>query len=162
MEGLEFTEMTLKDLDNVLAIEHLSFPTPWSRRSFVSELTENIYAHYVVVKQEGKVVAYSGMWVIVDEAHITNIAVHPHYRRRGIGEMLMKEMLERAKSHGALRMTLEVRVSNKTAQDLYIRLGFIATGIRRGYYSDTGEDATVMWLNDLGPGRVVDEGVRYE
>jgi ribosomal-protein-alanine N-acetyltransferase len=128
----------------------------------VSELTENIYAHYVVVKQEGKVVAYSGMWVIVDEAHITNIAVHPHYRRRGIGEMLMKEMLERAKSHGALRMTLEVRVSNKTAQDLYIRLGFIATGIRRGYYSDTGEDATVMWLNDLGPGRVVDEGVRYE
>jgi len=162
VEGLEFTEMTLKDLDNVLAIEHLSFPTPWSRRSFVSELTENIYAHYVVVKQEGKVVAYSGMWVIVDEAHITNIAVHPHYRRRGIGEMLMKEMLERAKSHGALRMTLEVRVSNKTAQDLYIRLGFIATGIRRGYYSDTGEDATVMWLNDLGPGRVVDEGVRYE
>ncbi len=154
-------EMMLKDLDSVLDIEALSFPTPWSRRSFTTELTENVYAHYIVVEYESRVIGYSGMWVILDEAHITNIAVHPEFRRRGLGEKIMREMMERAKSRGATRMTLEVRVSNSAAQDLYRKLGFVARGIRKGYYSDTNEDAIVMWLDDLGAARTVNEGVRY-
>lgn len=158
---LVFREMMLSDLDAIMEIEALSFPTPWSRRSFVSELTENIYAHYVVVEAGDRIIAYSGMWVIIDEAHITNIAVHPEFRRKGLGEGLVKEMMERAKSHGATKMTLEVRVSNATARRLYERFGFVARGIRKGYYSDTGEDAMVMWLDDLGPPRDLTEGVKY-
>ena len=156
-----FREMMLSDLDATMEIEALSFRTPWSRRSFVSELTENIYAHYLVVEVGDRIVAYSGMWVIIDEAHITNIAVLPDFRRQGLGERLMKEMMGRAKSRGATKMTLEVRVSNATAQRLYERLGFAARGIRRGYYSDTGEDAIVMWLDDLGPPGAVTGGVKY-
>jgi len=156
-----FREMMLGDLDAIMEIEALSFPTPWSRRSFVSELTENIYAHYVVVEVGSRIVAYSGMWVIIDEAHVTNIAVHPDFRRKGLGERFMKEMMERAKSRGATKMTLEVRVSNLTAQRLYERLGFVPRGCRKGYYSDTGEDAIVMWLDDLGPPGAVTDGVKY-
>lgn len=154
-------EMMLKDLDHVLEIEQKSFPTPWSRRSFVSELTENVYAHYVVAEQNGTIVGYSGMWVILDEAHITNIAVRPESRGQGIGEFLLRDMIERSKSRGARRMTLEVRVSNTVAQNLYKKLGFQARGRRKGYYSDTGEDAIVMWLDDLGPEKPVDDGVKY-
>ena len=162
MEEVRVREMLIGDLDEILDIEQLSFPTPWSRRSFLSELTENIYAHYVVGQYADRVVGYCGMWVIIDEAHITNVAVHPEFRGRGIGEKLVRDMIERAKSRGALRMTLEVRVSNFAAQNLYKRLGFVARGLRRGYYSDTGEDATVMWLDDLGPARTITGGVTYK
>lgn len=162
MGEVKIREMLIADLDEVLEIEQVSFPTPWSRRSFMQELTENIYAHYVVAEYCGRIVGYCGMWVILDEAHITNIAVRPEFRGRGIGERILKDMIERAKSRGATKMTLEVRVSNLTAQRLYKRLGFVARGLRRGYYSDTGEDAIVMWLDDLGPSRPVNEGVQYK
>jgi ribosomal-protein-alanine N-acetyltransferase len=153
--------MRLVDLDRILEIELHSFPTPWSRRSFISELTENIYAHYVVLEEDEHIVAYCGMWVILDEAHITNIAVAPEARGKGYGEYLFRDMIERSKSRGARRMTLEVRVSNEVAKSLYKKLGFEARGLRKGYYSDTGEDAIVMWLDDLGPVRAINEGVRY-
>jgi ribosomal-protein-alanine N-acetyltransferase len=154
-------EMLTRDLDTVLDIEALSFPTPWSRRSFMSELTENIYAHYIVVTDNDRVVGYSGMWVIIDEAHVTNVAIHPDQRGRNIGEFLMRDMIERAKSRGATKMTLEVRVSNSRAQRLYEKLGFVHRGTRKGYYTDSGEDAMVMWLDDLGPSRARDDGVKY-
>lgn len=154
--------MLVSDLDAVLDIEHVSYPTPWSRKSFLSELTENIYAHYVVVESDGVIIGYCGMWVIIDEAHITNIAVSPLYRRRGVGEHILREMILRARSRGATRMTLEVRVSNYVAQRLYKRLGFAAQGIRRGYYTDTHEDAIVMWLYDLGPRDKINDEVTYK
>ncbi|HHV79382.1 MAG TPA: ribosomal protein S18-alanine N-acetyltransferase [Firmicutes bacterium] len=144
-------EMRLKDLDRVLEIEKLCYPTPWSKQSFLTELVQNEYAHYIVCQVEGKLVGYAGMWVILDEAHVTNVAVHPDYRGKGLGRLLMNELIERAKSRGARKMTLEVRKSNTVAQGLYSSLGFEARGIRKGYYSDTHEDAIIMWKDDLGP-----------
>jgi ribosomal-protein-alanine N-acetyltransferase len=91
------------------------------------------------------VVGYGGMWFIIDEAHVTNIAVHPDYRQRKIGEMIVQEMIKTAKENGINGMTLEVRVSNTAAINLYKKLGFVDYGIRKGYYADTGEDALIMW-----------------
>ncbi|MBX5465755.1 MAG: ribosomal protein S18-alanine N-acetyltransferase [Clostridia bacterium] len=150
---LEFREMRLEDLPEVLAIERVSFPTPWSRQSFINELTDNGYAHYVVALRDGRVVGYSGMWLILDEAHITNIAVHPELRGRGAGDLLLSEMERRARERGINRMTLEVRPSNAPARRLYLRHGFVERGIRKGYYADTQEDAIIMWKEDLGLGR---------
>lgn len=141
--------MTLNDLDGVMAVEHTAFVTPWSRRAFVTELTENAYAQYIVAKMDGEVVGYAGMWLILDEAHVTNIAVHSRHRGKGIGERLMLELIAIAKANGCRRMTLEVRRSNLPAQQLYAKLGFEARGVRRGYYTDTREDAIVMWKDAL-------------
>lgn len=146
---IEVSEMQLADLDAVLEIEVHSFPTPWSRRAFWSELTQNIYAHYIVARLDGVIVGYGGMWVILDEAHVTNIAVHPEYRRLGIGKRVLVDLMERARSRSATRMTLEVRKSNSAAQSLYEQMGFVAKGIRKGYYSDLKEDAIIMWKDDL-------------
>jgi len=137
--------MTSHHLDGVLVIERLSFPTPWSRSSFLNELYTNDYAFYYVCLWEDKVVGYAGMWIILDEAHLTNIAVHPGFRRCGIGELLLDTLIKEAVNLGAARMTLEVRISNIPAQRLYEKKGFVRSGIRRGYYTDTQEDALIMW-----------------
>jgi len=144
----EFQSMSLDDIDQVVEIENLSFASPWSRESFESELLKNKLARYIVAKVNGKVAAYGGMWIILDEAHITNIAVHPEFRERKIGEKLVKEMLRTAKENKAEHITLEVRASNDAARKLYKKLGFKDSGIRKGYYADTGEDAVIMW-NEL-------------
>lgn len=151
LEEVYFDEMTPEDLDDVMIIEKLSFPTPWSRQAFYTEITENTYAHYVVARLGQRVIGYAGMWLILDEAHITNIAVHPDYRRQGVGEALLQEMMERARREGAESMTLEVRVSNVAAQRLYEKMGFEKRGIRKGYYTDVKEDAYIMWKERLGP-----------
>jgi ribosomal-protein-alanine N-acetyltransferase len=151
LKDLRLEPMTLKDLDRVLEIESRSYQYPWSRRAFVSEVTDNSYAYYYVARLGDVIVGYVGMWVILEEAHITNIAVDPGFRRLGIGRFMMEAMFDRAREHGATRMTLEVRVSNVTAQNLYKKLGFIERGIRKGYYTDTHEDAIIMWKDDLGP-----------
>lgn len=140
-----FREMTLDDLARVLEIEKGSFPTPWSQGAFISELKENRYAHYVVAEVDGTVTAYAGMWLILDEGHITNIAVHPDWRGRGIGDLLLTEMENRARARGMRAVTLEVRVSNDVAQNLYRKHHFMPTGIRKAYYTDNGEDALIMW-----------------
>ncbi|HAI21247.1 MAG TPA: ribosomal-protein-alanine N-acetyltransferase [Clostridiales bacterium UBA8153] len=141
--------MRLSDIDEVLEIEKLCFPTPWTRRAFVSELNENVYAHYIVARSNGRLAGYAGMWVILEEAHITNIAVHPAYRRQGLGWLLLHELMERARVRHATAMTLEVRTSNLVAQTMYTRAGFQVRGLRKGYYTDTKEDAIVMWKDDL-------------
>lgn len=143
--GASIRAMQLDDLPQVLEIERLSFPTPWSERAFRGELTVNSYAHYLVAELGERVVGYGGMWVIVDEAHVTNIAVHPRHRRSGIGRLLLKALLEQAADRGCDRVTLEVRKSNRPAQHLYQSYGFVPRGIRRGYYTDNNEDAIVMW-----------------
>lgn len=137
--------MTSQHLDEVLAIERASFPTPWPRSSFLNELYTNDYAYYYVCLDGERVIGYAGMWIILDEAHITNIAVHPDFRGRRLGELLLKTLIREAATLGADRMTLEVRVSNTPAQRLYERMGFVRAGVRKGYYNDTQEDAIIMW-----------------
>lgn len=143
--SLTFRRLTLEDLDRIMEIEHASFTLPWSREAFTLELTQNHFAKYLVAMENGYVVGYCGMWVILDEAHITNIAIHPDYRGKKYGEALMLEMVALALAHGADRMTLEVRVSNTPAQRLYEKMGFASHGIRKGYYTDNNEDAVIMW-----------------
>lgn len=142
-------DMYLSDLDAVMRIEAASFSTPWSRNQFQSELMENNFAAYLVLDFHGRIVSYGGMWIILDEAHITNVAVHPDFRGYHLGERMMQGLMEKAKSFGAGRMTLEVRRSNQVAQHLYQKLGFIQLGVRRGYYSEPHEDAFIMWKDPL-------------
>jgi ribosomal-protein-alanine N-acetyltransferase len=143
-EPVRIEEMRLPDVDQVLQTERKAYTTPWSRRAFVSELTENAYAHYLVAKVGQRVIGYIGMWFIIDEGHITNVAVHPDFRGRGVGRMLMQAAMDLAKLSGGMRVTLEVRVSNAVAQHLYESLAFRRVGVRRGYYTDNGEDAYIM------------------
>ncbi|MCM3404956.1 ribosomal protein S18-alanine N-acetyltransferase [Cytobacillus oceanisediminis] len=146
-KSLTFRFMNEEDIDDVLEIEHKSFATPWSREAFFNELTQNQFALYVVLEEENKVIGYCGAWIVVDEAHITNVALLPEYRGRKLGEALMRKLMETASEMGAITMTLEVRVSNFTAQALYRKLGFQNGAIRKNYYTDNQEDALVMWVN---------------
>ncbi|MDF2892434.1 MAG: tsaB [Clostridia bacterium] len=143
--GLSTRLMELKDIDAVWEIEKLSFRTPWSRESFVEEIKASDRTRYVVAEMGDTVVGYGGMWLIVDEAHITNIAVHPDYRGQKIGKKIVEAMIAAAKGEGITSLTLEVRMSNTPAINLYKELDFKEVAIRKGYYSDTGEDALIMW-----------------
>lgn len=138
--------MDVSDLDQVLALEAKCFTTPWTRDAFYSELVKNQFAYYTVAVSKGEVIAYCGLWVVIDDGHITNIAVDPEWRRQGVGEKLLKGSLELAVKLGAERLSLEVRLSNTAAQNLYRKYGFQNGGIRRNYYTDTQEDAQVMWV----------------
>ncbi|MFY9997144.1 MAG: ribosomal protein S18-alanine N-acetyltransferase [Leclercia sp.] len=144
---ITFRKMTVEDLDDVIEVEVNSFATPWSREAFYNELTKNQFAHYLVAEVDDKVVGYCGVWIIVDEAHITNIALLPDYRGLKLGEALMGRIVEIAREVGAIRITLEVRVSNERAQNLYRKFGFEEGALRKQYYTDNMEDALVMWVN---------------
>lgn len=145
-----FRTMGPDDLDEAMAIECLSYLTPWSRSAFDREIADNMTAEYIVAEApSGSICGYAGMWVLMDEGHITNIAVHPDFRRQGIGTALLCEMARRGRARGVDKLTLEVRPSNAAAQNLYSQLGFVARGRRKRYYSDTGEDAIIMWLDDI-------------
>ncbi|EHQ87772.1 ribosomal protein S18-alanine N-acetyltransferase [Desulfosporosinus youngiae] len=141
--------MRLDDLEAILDIEMASFSTPWSMQAFKAELKDNEYARYVCLELEGKVIGYMGLWFILDEGHITNVAIAPNYRGQKWGEFLMRSVMSKMSNEGMERMTLEVRASNSPAQSLYSRLGFVTAGVRKGYYADTGEDALIMWV-ELG------------
>lgn len=149
MEGLLLRRMTRQDLDRVWEIENISFLTPWSRRAFEEELRNEPRSYFVVAELDGHVVGYAGLWRIGDEGHIVNIAVHPDYRGRKVGELLLRDLIEEALAGGACRLTLEVRTSNLVAQRLYEKYGFIKVAIRKEYYSRQKEDAVVMWANDV-------------
>lgn len=142
--------MTAQDIPAILEIERRSFATPWPREAYTHELDHNRTAVYVVARQDEAAVGYAGMWVVMDEAHITTIAVDPPLRGLGIGERLLIGLIDRAIERGARWIQLEVRQSNMVAQRLYHKYGFREVGIRRHYYSDNGEDAVVMWTGDLG------------
>jgi [ribosomal protein S18]-alanine N-acetyltransferase len=142
-----FRLMKEEDIDQILVIEHESFTLPWSREAFYNELTLNQFAVYVVIEVDDQIVGYCGVWIIVDEAHITNIAILPEYRGKKLGGALMKRVMEIAKQQGAKTMTLEVRVSNEVAQSMYRKFGFQGGAIRKNYYTDNHEDALVMWVN---------------
>jgi ribosomal-protein-alanine N-acetyltransferase len=152
---LEIEPMRVEDLDAVLAIERASFTNPWSRQAFLYELRDNRVARLWVARTSagGRPTAVTGylcLWFIADEVHVTNFAVHPEARQRGIGRQLLATLLEHYRRHGATRAALEVRVGNEAARRLYQELGFREVGLRKGYYFDTGEDALVMEAGPLG------------
>lgn len=142
-------EMALQDIDPVLVMERLCFATPWSREAFIGEVRDNECAHYLVGETAGRVVAYGGFWRVLDEGHITNVAVHPDYQDLGYGKILLGALLRRAAELGVVSATLEVRESNFRAIRLYEKFGFEPAGRRKGYYADNGEDAIIMWQRDL-------------
>lgn len=149
LSNVEVSYMDLKDIDDVMTVEKLSFTIPWSKDAFIEEVSKNKFAIYITAKVNGRVVGYAGMWKVCDEGHITNVAVHPEFRKHGIGRKLVENMVLVAKKEGIDRMTLEVRRSNIAAQTLYLKFGFKVEGCRKGYYSDNGEDAIIMWKENV-------------
>jgi [ribosomal protein S18]-alanine N-acetyltransferase len=144
---IAFRPMEMRDIDQIYEIECKSFSTPWSKEAFYNELTKNNFAFYTVLEVGNEVIGYCGSWVIVDEVHITNIALLPEFRGMKLGEALLCKVMDMVKGMGAKTMTLEVRVSNIAAQSLYRKLGFQDGAIRKQYYTDNMEDAIVMWVN---------------
>ena len=143
--------MTTDDVDAVHAIETACFKTPWSRKAFYDEVTQNACARYMVVREDGVAIAYAGVWFVLNEGHITNIAVRPDRRGMGYGEMVTRGMIQLAADSGMTWMTLEVRRSNVAAQNLYRKLGFVDIGCRKNYYENR-EDAILMALEQLPEG----------
>jgi ribosomal-protein-alanine N-acetyltransferase len=136
--------MTLDDLPAVHEIERASFSTPWPDDAYRAEITTNRLATYLVARSGGTLVGFAGIWLMVDEAHVTTFAVHPDWRRRGIGERLLLTLLDVSLARHAREATLEVRLSNVAARRLYEKYGFRPVGLRPRYYSDNGEDALIM------------------
>ena len=136
--------MTAADVDAVAAIERATFARPWSRESLMRDMEQNKAARYLVAEKDGQVIGYAGAWIILDESHITNIAVAEAERGHGVGRMLTQALLQYISNLGAAYATLEVRVSNQRAQNLYRSLGFVSVGKRKRYYEDNGEDAWLM------------------
>ena len=143
--------MSHDDVPAVMAVDHLCFRTPWSENAYRSEMG-NVSAFYLVARVGERLIGFAGSWLVMDEAHITTIGVHPEFRRQGIGDRLFAALLEEAVARGVRRASLEVRESNGGAQSLYARYGFVPIARRRRYYTDTGEDAIVMWVENLQSG----------
>ena len=146
MQKITISKMTQSDLDDVYEIDKDAFPIPWQKTSFEEEL-KNILATYLVAKLNDEIVGYIGMWFVIDECHITNVAVHSKYRRMGIASCLIKETLKLCNGHGISYILLEVRTNNIPAQKLYESFGFKSDSIRKGYYKNpdgTYEDAILM------------------
>jgi len=141
---LQVEPMTLDDVPDVHRIESASFPTPWPDYAFRQEIQTNRLAHYVVIRAGSETIGYAGMWLMVDEAHVTTFAVLPNWRRHGAGARLMLALMHVALDLNARMVTLEVRLSNHPARALYSRFGFRPVGIRPRYYSDNNEDALIM------------------
>lgn len=143
MPEITIRRMTMDDVDGVYAVEIGTFVDAWSRDAFVSDM-KNPVARYLVAEQDGKIIGYAGAWVILDESHITNIAVLKEHRGQGTGKRLTNGLLQYLSNLGAAYATLEVRRSNEIAQNLYKSLGFVQLGVRKRYYADNGEDALIM------------------
>jgi len=141
--------MTVDDLAAVHRIEHASFSKPWPDEAYRSELQANRLASYLVARAGGDLIAFGGIWLMVDEAHVTTFAVDPAWRRRRIGETLLLALMDLAIARQAREATLEVRLSNLPARRLYEKYGFRPVGIRPRYYSDNGEDALIMTTEPL-------------
>jgi ribosomal-protein-alanine N-acetyltransferase len=141
--------MQVDDLPGVHEIERESFSTPWPAHAYKQELETNRLAHYIVARWGDQIVGFAGMWLLVDEAHITTFAVRRTWRRHGVGERLLLALLELSRSRGAHEATLEVRPSNVPARRLYEKYGFKVVGTRTRYYSDDNEDALIMTTPSL-------------
>jgi ribosomal-protein-alanine N-acetyltransferase len=141
--------MSIEDLPDVHRIERASFSVPWPDDAYRSEIQGNRLASYLVARADGRLVAYGGIWLMVDEAHITTFAVDPAWRRQRVGETLLIALMDQAIGRHAREATLEVRLSNLAARKLYEKFGFRPVGVRARYYSDNGEDALIMTTEPL-------------
>jgi [ribosomal protein S18]-alanine N-acetyltransferase len=141
--------MRRRHLPAVMRVERRAHPKPWSLGVFTSELAQGQARHYIVLKVDGKVAGYAGLMFAADEAHVTNIAVALPLRHQGLGSYLLLELARESLRRGCEAMTLEVRMGNVAAQNLYRKFGFVVAGVRRNYYPETGEDAYIMWLREL-------------
>jgi ribosomal-protein-alanine N-acetyltransferase len=151
MEPLEVYvgPMRRRHLRSVLRIEAQVYPRPWSHSLFVSELALRSTRAYFVARVGREIVGYAGLMMSLTDGHVTTIAVDPAWQRSGIGTRLLVAVAREAVERGAVALTLEVRLSNRAAQEMYRRFGFTPVGVRKGYYADTGEDALVMWAYDV-------------
>jgi len=148
-ERFTIERMTAADINDVRRIETIAFPTQWPSDAFYNELHNNRSAHYFTGWLGEKIVAYGGIWVVMEDSHITTVAVDPEFRGRKFGDLLLAHMIDEAIERGAAWMTLEVRESNVLAQKLYRKYGFTTVATRKAYYSDNNENALVMWAGDL-------------
>jgi ribosomal-protein-alanine N-acetyltransferase len=146
---LSIRPMATSDIAPVTRIERASFSTVWPSDAFYNELSTNKLAHYFVGSVDGRVVGYGGIWVILEDSHVTTLAVDPAFRGRGFGEVLLLALIDEAIAREAAWMTLEVRESNSVAQRLYRKYGFTTVTMRSGYYSDDNESALIMWAGSL-------------
>lgn len=146
MEGLAIEKMKAEDLPAVLAIENVSFATPFTENLFRMELDLNV-AHLYVARKDGAVVGYIDYWRVGPEVHLITVAVHPDWRKHKIGSTLVEFMLEDAQKNSVEQISLDVRPSNEAAISLYRKFGFQKTGLRKGYYRDNNEDALVLGLS---------------
>jgi ribosomal-protein-alanine N-acetyltransferase len=145
-EGWAIVTLQESQLDDVLEIEGASFSNPWTREMFLRDLANAGVAYgYVLNRPDGRGVAFCTVWVVLDEVHINNVAVHPDWRGRGFGRALLEYVLDLWEKLGAGRATLEVRRSNEVAINLYEKLGFTVAGTRRDYYTEPVEDALILW-----------------
>ena len=142
-------KMTLEDIEQVIAIDRVSFSLPWPERSFRFELTDNPASRCWVAEVDGKLVGMIVAWLIVDEVHVATIATHPDFRRQGIAKNLLSHALQHLSTEGAQSSFLEVRASNVAAQEMYRKFGYEESGVRRRYYRDNDEDAILMTLESL-------------
>ena len=145
LNNLIIRDMISEDIDSISEIEKMCFSDPWSRESIAYEYEQNSLAKYLVAEKENIVIGYIGVWLIGDEGHITNVAVHPSYRGLGIANAIMLKFIDDLSKLNIKSITLEVRQSNLIAQNLYKKFGFLAAGIRKKYYEDNKEDAIIMW-----------------
>lgn len=147
--SLVIRKMAMEDLEQVIAIDQVSFSLPWPSRTFQYELTDNPASRCWVAELDGRVAAMLVGWLIVDELHIATIATHPDFRGQGVGKAILLHALRSARDEGVLKSFLEVRASNVTAQKMYKSFGYVEDGRRKEYYKDNAEDAILMSLNDL-------------
>jgi len=146
---VQLVPMRRRHLRSVMRIETQVYPRPWSMSLFMSELALRSTRAYYVARVDGMVVGYAGLMMTVDDGHVTTIAVDPAWQRHKIGTRLLLQLAGEAIRRGATSLTLEVRMSNKAAQELYRHFGFRPAGVRRNYYVETNEDALVMWADDV-------------
>ncbi len=144
------TKMTTEDIENVVEIEKEAYGEHhWSKSSFYDEMSNNLAHYYCAKTPDGELTGYAGTWHILDEGHITTIAVKNKYLRQHIGEAIVSKILEDCYKEGIKYLTLEVRVSNTPAINLYKKYGFTSLGTRKGYYQDNNEDALIMWTENI-------------
>ena len=142
--------MEKSDLDSVVSIEEKAYGEHhWSKESFMSELSNDIAKYFSAFNEKGELIAYAGCWQILEEAHITTVAVLPEYRGKSLGEALLVTLLQQCYRDMIKYITLEVRVSNTPAISLYKKYGFKSLGVRKGYYQDNNEDALIMWTENI-------------
>ena len=147
MAELVIRKMEAFDIEQVVEVENASFNDPWPKDVFYQEVVQNKHAHYFVAQLDKQVIGYAGLWAVIDDAQVTNIAILPRFRGYKIGEKLFEYTCQQAMQIGVKRLSLEVRASNVIAQRMYRKFGLVPGGIRKRYYTDNQEDAIVMWVN---------------